>query len=283
MTYSTDLSDRQFKYLEKYLPSSRKTKPCKYSKHQFINGILYLLKTGCQWRLLPKEYPPFRTVHKYFRKLCTVGCMEKILFYVNTDVIQTNRTKRYRDNNTLRLIIDSKSIDSSESLLSKYSGFDGHKKVKGLKLFELVDCNNLCWRSIALPANTSEIQGAKTIITRTFESRKYPITKQILGDKAFNGNDFEKDIYRKYGITVLGLEKRSNRKFNLPEDIQRQEQKKQEKARIIKPFRYKIEQNFAHLVKARRLTRIWEVKAKSFETLVKLRHLVLALGKLDLV
>ena len=131
--------------------------------------------------------------------------------------------------------------------------------------------------------NILEIQGAKTIITRTFESRKHPITKQILGDWAFNGINFEKYVYKKYGITVLGLEKRNNRKFNLPEDIQRQEQRKQEKASIIKPFRYRVEQNFIHLVKARRLTRVWTVKAKNYETLVKLRHLVFAIGKLDLI
>lgn len=71
-------------------------------------------------------------------------------------------------------------------------------------------------------------------------------------------------VYRKYGITVLGLEKRNNRQFNLPGGIQRQEQRKQEKANIIKLFRYKIELNFAHLAKARRLARVREIKAKSY-------------------
>lgn len=281
MNYSTDLSDRQFILLSKYLPKVKKTKPCKYTKYQFLNGILYVLKTSCQWRLLPKDFPPFRTVHKYFRKLCRLGVMEHILFELNNLYIKNQiGSLKNSCNNTLKLIIDSKSVDSSELLESKYAGYDGHKKVKGLKLFELVDCNGLCWRSITLPANTSEIVGANVIISRTFESIKKPITKFILGDKAFNGKEFEQNIFKKYGIMVLGIEKLSNRKFNLPEDIELKEFKKQQKDRIIKPHRYKVEQNFAHLTLARRLTRVWERKAKSYETFVKLRHMLLVLRKL---
>lgn len=280
MKYNTDLSDRQFNLLQKYLPKVKLTKPCIYSKHEFVNAICYTLKTGCQWRLLPQEFPPFRTVHKYFRKLCVLGVMEKLLFRLNELFIKSQVVNR--DNNTLKLIIDSKSVDASELLEAKVSAYDGHKKVKGLKLFELIDCNRLCWRSMVLPANTSEIVGAKTIIARTFESLTKPITKFILGDKAFNGKEFETNLLQKYGLIMLGLEKEQNRKFNLTQDKQRHEQRKQIKASLIKPHRYKVEQNFAHLTQARRLTRVWERKSKSYETFVKLRHMLLVLQRLGI-
>jgi transposase len=278
MHYSTDLSDGQFNLLCKYLPRVKLTKPCIYTKHQLLNGICYVLKTGCQWRLLPKEYPPFRTVHKYFRKLCVLGVMEKLQFELN--LMSLARCNSSRDNNTLKLIIDSKSVDSSELLESKYAGTDGHKLVKGLKLFELVDCQGRCWRSLTCPANTSEIVGAMTIIDRTFNSKQKPIVKFILGDKAFNGDKFEKEIYTKHGIVVLGLQKETNKKFELNEEKEHRLKQKEFKERIIKPHRYKVERNFAHLMLARRLTRVWERKSKSYETFVKFRHILLLLKKL---
>ena len=279
MLYSTDLTDGQFKLIAKLLPKVKLTKPCTYTKHYLLNAILYVLKTGCQWRMLPNDYPPFRTVHKYFRKLWVLGIMESILFELNNKIIKSQLVNR--ENNTLKLIIDSKSIDSAERLKAKYKGIDGHKKVSGVKLFELVDTNNLCWRSLVLPANTAEIIGAKKIIAQTFESRKKPIVKFILGDKAFNGAEFEKEIYRKYGIVVLGIEKKQNRKFNLPEDIKLHQHRSEIKDSIIKPHRYKVEQNFAHLVHSRRITRVYEREVKSYATFVKLRHMQLAIKKLS--
>jgi putative transposase len=280
MLYDTDLSDGQYALINQYLPKVKSTKPCKYTKHQFLNAILYVKKTGCQWRMLPKDYPPFRTVHKYFRKLCVLGVLENIVFQLNNRVIK--KISKVRNNNTLKLIIDSKSVDCSERLCGKYSDYDGHKKVKGMKLFELIDCNNLSWRSMLFPANTAEIKGAKTIISRTFESQTKPIVKFILGDKAFNGEGFEKEVYAKYGITIVSLKKKQNRKFNLPEDEAKHVRIEKEKYDFITPHRYRVEQNFAHHMQDRRLTRIYDYYPKSYEGYVKLAHIVRSIRKLGI-
>jgi putative transposase len=278
MLYDTDLSDGQYALILKYLPKVKITKPCKYTKHQYLNAILYVTKTGCQWRMIPKDYPPFKTVHKYFRKLCELGVLESVVFALNNLVI--GKTKRVRDNNTLKLIVDSKSISCSERLCKKYSGYDGHKKVKGMKLFELIDCNNLCWRTMLMPANTAEIKGAQTIISRTFESKVKPIVKFILGDKAFNGDGFEKEVYNKYGIIIVSLKKKQNRKFNLSEDEKLHSRIEQEKYNFITPHRYRVEQNFAHHTQNRRLNRIYDYYPKSYEAFVKLAHVVRNIRKL---
>jgi putative transposase len=280
MHYDTDLTDRQYALVSKYLPKVKLTKPCIYTKHEFLNAILYITKTGCQWRMLPHDFPPFRTVHKYFRKLCVIGTMETLLFALNNLIIRTNQ--RVRNNNTLKLIVDSKSISCSERLCKKYSGYDGHKKVKGMKLFELLDCNNLCWRTLLLPANTAEIKGAETIITRTFESKLKPIVKFILGDKAFNGDSFEKEVYNKIGIIIVSLKKKQNRKFNLPQDEYLHDRIEQEKYNFITPHRYRVEQNFAHHTQNRRLNRIYDYYARSYETFVKLGHMLRSIRKLGI-
>jgi putative transposase len=80
MSYTTDLSDRQFKLVEKYLPVKNITRPRKYELKDLINGMLYVLKTGCQWRLLPDRYPPYRLVHSYFRKLVLDKYLDNMLF-----------------------------------------------------------------------------------------------------------------------------------------------------------------------------------------------------------
>jgi putative transposase len=278
MTYSTDLTDRQFNLIKKFLPKVKLTKPPIYSKKELLNAILYVTKTGCQWRMIPKDYPPFRTVHKYFRRLCRLGVMENILFNLNNIVIKKQLVNR--KNNSLKLIIDSKSVDTAEYLKQRFKGYDGHKKCYGVKLFKLIDQNNLCWRTMVLPANTPEVKGAERIIQFTFDSKKHPIVKFIIGDKGFASRELEERLFQKYGICLLSLEKKHNRKFQLPEDEQRYQYRKQLKKLMINPDRYKVEQSFAHTSQARRLTRVYERYSKSYETFVNLRHLQLVLKKL---
>ena len=68
MSYPSDITGEQFAQIRPLLESARKTtRPRKYDLHQVFNGLLYVMKTGCQWRALPKDYPNYRTVHNYFQ------------------------------------------------------------------------------------------------------------------------------------------------------------------------------------------------------------------------
>ena len=66
MAYPTDLTSEQFALVQDYLPKKKITKPRKYSYHQIFNAILYVVISGCQWRMLPKDLPNWKTVHHYF-------------------------------------------------------------------------------------------------------------------------------------------------------------------------------------------------------------------------
>ena len=77
--YSTDLSDTEWSYLEPYLPAPKQRgRPRVHSYREILNAVFYLLKTGCQWRMLPREFPPWKTVFHYFRQWRLDGTWEKI-------------------------------------------------------------------------------------------------------------------------------------------------------------------------------------------------------------
>jgi putative transposase len=67
--YSTDLSDAEWEYLRTYLPTPRKRgRPRKHSLRAILDAIFYVLKSGCPWRLLPRDFPPWKTVYDWFRR-----------------------------------------------------------------------------------------------------------------------------------------------------------------------------------------------------------------------
>lgn len=83
--YPSDLSDKEWALIEPILESSRdpRGRKQKYPLRAIVNGIFYVLKTGCQWRWLPHEYPDWNLVHKHFRKWCKRGTWEKVLDTLN--------------------------------------------------------------------------------------------------------------------------------------------------------------------------------------------------------
>ena len=78
MAYTTDLTVAQFEILDELLPKS-KTRASLVSRHLIINGILYQLKNGCQWRDLPKDFPKWQTIYSQFRRWRINGNWEEVL------------------------------------------------------------------------------------------------------------------------------------------------------------------------------------------------------------
>jgi len=79
--YTTDLTDRQWKLLQAVLPMARNGRtgrPRKYPLREVLNALLYQARTGCQWRLLPREFPPWQSVYDQFRRWKAEGTWERI-------------------------------------------------------------------------------------------------------------------------------------------------------------------------------------------------------------
>lgn len=77
--YTSDLSDAEWAQLEALIPPPKSGgRPAKYARRELVNGILYVLRTGSSWRLLPHDFPPWQSVYGYFRRWCQAGVWQQV-------------------------------------------------------------------------------------------------------------------------------------------------------------------------------------------------------------
>jgi putative transposase len=272
------LTDAQFLLIRSLLPSV-KTKPFKYSQKVIVNGILYILRTGCQWRELPDKFPPWNTVFKYFRKLVNEKIWDKILYRLNVIMQRVKKKDKLRVNtsNWHILVTDSQSVDSSEYLALNKKGYDGHKKEHGLKRFLLVDIWGLVWAVLTLPANISE----KYRLRRLVEKYRHILPKQfqaILADKGFESKLLTHEL-REQGFTLYAMRSTRRLKRQTMYDYEQNNLHNYLNKQISK-LRWIVEQAFAQINKARRLIHVWERKTKNHEGFIKLRFILLVIRRL---
>ena len=119
--YDTDLTDEQWEIIEPLFVGMRKRK---WEKRELVNAVLYLVKTGCQWRNLPHDFPPAFTVHSFYRRARLNGLWDKILQHL----VKITRENAGRNSEPSYAIIDSQSVKTSSS--NEQRGYDGGKKRK---------------------------------------------------------------------------------------------------------------------------------------------------------
>lgn len=125
MSYPSDLKDADWALIAFHFSTGKYGNRAVHSRRSLVNGILYVVKTGCQWRMLPKDFPPWKTVYGYFRRLSQLGIWEKVL----SDLVKAKRLKNGRNENPSLLIIDAQSVKTTGK--GEQRGFDGGKKGKG--------------------------------------------------------------------------------------------------------------------------------------------------------
>ena len=79
MAYLTDLSDREWELIKGYFDTGNYGKSRKHNRSTLMNAVLYVIKTGCQWRFLPKDYPPWESVYSFYRRAKDKGIWEKMI------------------------------------------------------------------------------------------------------------------------------------------------------------------------------------------------------------
>ena len=174
--YSTNLTDKQWQFIEKIVNTQKRRR--KYSIRGIFDGILYLLKTGCQWRMLPSNFAPWQSVYYYFSKWKNEGIIEELL-----SVIHSNVRKQLGKAESPSLgIIDSRSVKTSHHVDSD-RGIDGNKKIKGRKQHVIVDTLGLPMAVAVHEANIHDSKGAPQVIDKL--AFKFPRLIKILADGGY--------------------------------------------------------------------------------------------------
>jgi len=132
--YPTDLSDAEWRILEPLIPTVKPGgRPPKWTRRQILDAMFYLVRSGCQWRLLPREFPPWKTVYHYFRLWRIDGTWERL----NATLRERERTRQGRNSQPSACIMDSQSARTTS--VGGIRGYDGGKKLAGRKRHVLVD------------------------------------------------------------------------------------------------------------------------------------------------
>ena len=178
--YATDLTDAEFALIEPRLPP-----PCRLGRRRttdlraVLDAIFYLLRTGCQWRLLPKRFPPKSTVFGYFRRWWQDGTLLGLYY----GLLVLARHAAGREAQPTAAIVDSQSVKTSES--GGPRGYDAGKKINGRKRHVLVDTLGFLLRGIVHPAGVQDRDGLASLLTRI--RRRFPWLRLLFADGGYQG------------------------------------------------------------------------------------------------
>lgn len=259
MRYTTDLTDAKWQLIEYCFPKrSRTGRPRQHTYRELLNALFYLARTACQWRNLPKDFAPWRTVYHYFRLWKRTGLLEAIHVHLREHVRLGDGRKRHASAG----ILDSQSVKSTEC--SDARGYDAGKKVNGRKRHLLVDTLGLVLMVLVLPANLQDRDGAKQLLKAFFGRSRRRCLKHLWADGGYTGA-LVAWAQRLWRCTLQIVKRTDAHAFR------------------VLPRRWVVERTFGWLGRYRRLNRDYERQAQTGETMVYVAMIQLMLSRLTRV
>jgi len=177
--YDTDLSDVEWNQLRPLLPKARfGGRPRTVDVREILNAIFYITKAGCQWRMLPHEFPPWQTVYTYFRNWQQDGTWESVHDFLRRKL----RRKDGRAGSASAAIIDSQTMRAAEE--PRDTGYDAGKKIKGRKRHLLVDTLGLIIAAMVHSAGIQDRDGGRLVFE---DAKPQSRLKLVWADGAYGG------------------------------------------------------------------------------------------------
>jgi putative transposase len=255
-SYASDVSDFEWEFIE---PFTRQ-KPGRGRKRTVdiravVNAIFYLNKTGCQWEMLPRDFPDYRHVNYYYNQWRKDGAWDAI----QTTVRECARLAEGRESEPSMAIIDSQSVKTDQ--YGEEQDYDGHKQVKGRKRHIAVDTLGFLLFVVVTCAATRDAEGGQALCDTIQE--QVPRVKKVLVDSAYRGQLLEYVArWCRFAVEVVA-------------------KSPGQKGFQVQPWRWIVERTFGWFIWYRRLSKDYERTVDSSETMVKIASIRMMLRRLE--
>ncbi len=243
LRYPSDLTDDEWALIGPLIPPAKRGGNKRtVVEREVVDGVMYILATGCQWAALPKDLPPRSTVNDYMRRWTDDGTLGRIhhALYVKC------REQVGRNVSPTAAIIDSQSVKAAEKggVCIDPAGYDAGKKIKGKKRHLLVDTQGLLLCAIVHAADIQDRDGGLMLMAALFGL--YPFLLKLYADSGYQGPKFKDGLKRVCRQINVEIVKRSDvGKF------------------VVLPKRWIVERTIAWLNRCRRLAKDWECLNKN--------------------
>jgi transposase len=243
--YPSDTNDEQWALIEPLLPAVKTGgRREKHPRRAIVDAILYVVRTGCAWRQLPVDFPPWQTVYWYFNQWEQAKVTEKILPVVRGQL----RVQEGRAPEPSAGLIDSQSVKGADTVGRDSRGYDAGKKINGRKRFIVTDTLGLLLTVVVLTAGKQDRDGAKSVL---LDTRLRTRVRFIFADGGFAGRLLD------WAQTILATTLHIVRK---PAG---------QRGFAVIPRRWAVERTFAWLTAHRRLARDYERHPAVSEAMIR--------------
>lgn len=248
------MSNSQWQVIESYLDNERKRR---YSVREIINAIFYLVKTGCQWRMLPSDFPRWQVVYYYFSKWKRNGALECI----RCSLVRMHRKCCGREVQPTAAIMDAQSVKNSMVSKASDTGYDAGKRIKGMKRHIVVDTAGMLLCVRVHSAAIAGRKGWKLVLDGL--GRNWGTVRKLFVDGGYG----LPGRYQQYDAPINGYEIEIVKRSDI-------------KAGSISPKRWVVERTFAWFETNRRNAKGYERLASTAETIIELSAIRLMLNRL---